>query len=64
MGENSEPKTLQEAISKGVKLKAIPKNVAEKKVVKVTPLSNDPALQMAIKLQNNQINETISDEDD
>jgi hypothetical protein len=49
---------------KGVKLKAVPKVAFEKKPIKVTPLSNDPALQMALKMQNNQIKEINSDSDD
>ena len=54
-----EPRTIQEEIRMGVKLKAIPKT-NEKKPIKVTPLSSDPQLQMALKMQsnNNQMVET------
>ena len=49
---------------KAVKLKALPKIALEKKPIKVTPLSNDPALQLALKMQNNQISEINSDSED
>jgi hypothetical protein len=42
----------------------VPKAVIEKKPIKVTPLSNDPGLQMALKMHKNQINETNSESDE
>lgn len=56
---------MQDEIRQGIKLKALPKNIGEKKPVRVTPLSTDPQLQMALRLQsNNQINETASNDED
>lgn len=60
---NAEPLTMQDEIKFGMsRLKPVPKN-AEKKPVKVTPISNAPQMQMALKMQS-QMAESSENEDD
>jgi hypothetical protein len=63
--EMEPPKSFQEEIKSGtIKLKPLPKNINDKKPIKVTPLSNDPQISMAIKMkQNNQVDESSEDDE-